>query len=353
MPLFRVSRFFFVAAAILACWSCSTDIQLNAPYKDTPVVFGLLDIADSAHFIRINKGFLGNISAEELAKNPDSINYAPGTFDVSMEAWEGKTLKQTIILTETTERVKKEGLFATDNYVLFKTTEAINKDYTYKLYIKNKNTGKEITGETRITAGCLLEGLFISPIAFLSLANNVQEYQELTFKWTSGANARRYQLYLDFYYRDIPFSGTDTIQRKVRIYCGEQFALEDDVSKGGRPLEKKFNGETFYKKIAESVKYDPNVKFREIGRCIFYAYAAAEELSVYMDVSKPSNSINQEKPDYTNLTNAFGIFSSRNTTIRQDVRLNQYSTKMFGFSEHTQNLNFCDPEPNPQTTACN
>ena len=109
----------------------------------------------------------------------------------------------------------------------------------------------------------------------------------------------------------------------------------------------------FYKKINELVKYDPNVKLREIGTCDLIIYGAAEELSIYMDISKPSNTINQEKPDYSNLTNAVGIFSSRNTTLKQGIKLNQYTIKMFGFSEHTSSLNFCDPEPSPQTIPCN
>lgn len=341
--IFSVSILFF---------ACSTDLSLNAPYKDVTVVFGLLNPADSVQYIRINKAFLGEMSADEISKNPDSIHYAPGTFQVIIEEWHNKNLLHVITLSETQEKIKEEGYFATSNYTLFKTNTPINPDYTYKLKITNFKSKKEIIAETLICGYCQVSKP--SPISSpnVSFANNFQEYQEYIFKWTSAPNVRRYQLYLDFYYRDIPVSGTDTIARKVRIYIGEE-KISDTKLSGGKSLEKVFNGENFYKKIGEVVKYDPNVKLREIGKCDFILYGAAEELSIYMDISKPSNTINQEKPDYTNLTNAAGIFSSRNTTIKQGIKLSQYTIKMFGFSQYTNNLNFCDPEPNPQTIPCN
>lgn len=332
--------------------ACSTDLSLNAPYKDVTVVFGVLNPADTVQYIRINKAFLGETSAEEIAQNPDSIQYAAGTFQVTLEEWNNNNLLQVITLSETQEKIKDEGFFANSNNLLFKTNAPINVDYTYKLKILNTKSKKEITAETAISGYCSVSKPSPTSSPNVAFANNFQEYQEFIFKWTSAPNVRRYQLYLDFHYRDIPVSGTDTVARIARVYIGEE-KISDTKLSGGKSLEKTFYGEGFYKKINEVVKYDPNVKLREIGTCDLVIFGAAEELSIYMDISRPSNTINQEKPEYTNLTNAAGIFSSRNTTIRTDIKLNQYTIKMFGFSTHTNNLNFCDPEPNPQTIPCN
>jgi hypothetical protein len=43
---------------------------------------------------------------------------------------------------------------------------------------------------------------------------------------------------------------------------------------------------------------------------------AAEELNTYMEVNEPSNSIVQDKPEYSNITNGIGIFSSRFKNVR-------------------------------------
>ena len=38
--------------------SCSTDFELNAPYKTIPIV-GLLDQSQDTQFVKINRSFLG------------------------------------------------------------------------------------------------------------------------------------------------------------------------------------------------------------------------------------------------------------------------------------------------------
>ena len=39
-------------------FSCSNDFEVNADWKDIPIVYGLLDIKDSAYYIRLEKAFL-------------------------------------------------------------------------------------------------------------------------------------------------------------------------------------------------------------------------------------------------------------------------------------------------------
>ena len=39
--------------------SCSTDFELNAPYKTIPIVYGLLDQSQDTQFVKINRSFLG------------------------------------------------------------------------------------------------------------------------------------------------------------------------------------------------------------------------------------------------------------------------------------------------------
>jgi len=55
--------------------SCSTDVDINAPWKDITVVYGLLNQNDNIHYIKVNKAFLGDASAYEMAAISDSVNY--------------------------------------------------------------------------------------------------------------------------------------------------------------------------------------------------------------------------------------------------------------------------------------
>ena len=57
-------------------------------------------------------------------------------------------------------------------------------------------------------------------------------------------------------------------------------------------------------------RYDPNV-IRVPDSVEYIFTVASEELSNYIEVTNPSNTIVQEKPIYTNISNGIGIFSSR------------------------------------------
>ena len=39
--------------------ACETDFDVNAPYQDITIVYGILDIDDSISYVKINKAFLG------------------------------------------------------------------------------------------------------------------------------------------------------------------------------------------------------------------------------------------------------------------------------------------------------
>ncbi len=82
-----------------------------------------------------------------------------------------------------------------------------------------------------------------------------------------------------------------------------------------------YNGDAFYAWVQTQVPYtDPNeeskVLSRYTGNLDFMISVAAPELNTYMEVNEPSNSIVQERPDYSNLTNGIGIFSSRFRNVR-------------------------------------
>ena len=70
-----------VLAVVLGFNACSTDVDLYADYKDTPIIYGLLDASVDTNYIRINRAFSGSnenhIDATEVALIEDSCNY-PG-----------------------------------------------------------------------------------------------------------------------------------------------------------------------------------------------------------------------------------------------------------------------------------
>ena len=61
---------------LVTLFGCSEDFELTEKWKDIPVVYGFLNRADSAHYIRLEKVFVSeDISASTIAKNADSLYY--------------------------------------------------------------------------------------------------------------------------------------------------------------------------------------------------------------------------------------------------------------------------------------
>ena len=64
--------YFITLTIIITTASCKTEVELNAPWKNTPVVYGLLETGRDTQYIKINKCFLGKTDAFVMAKEPDS-----------------------------------------------------------------------------------------------------------------------------------------------------------------------------------------------------------------------------------------------------------------------------------------
>jgi hypothetical protein len=65
----RTAITFGLAATLCGC---SSELDINAPYKDITIVYGLLDSRDPIQFIKVNKAFLGEGDAYVFAQIPDS-----------------------------------------------------------------------------------------------------------------------------------------------------------------------------------------------------------------------------------------------------------------------------------------
>lgn len=78
------------------------------------------------------------------------------------------------------------------------------------------------------------------------------------------------------------------------------------------------NGRTFYEMIKQKVTSNNLIEKRTLKGIYITITGGAEELYNYMTVNKPSSSLAQSKPSYTNLSvtnnkRVVGIFSSRQT----------------------------------------
>src|ERR1700722_3574820 len=138
-----------LALAVIGFTGCSNNLNVNAPYKDITVVYGLLDQNDTTHYIRINKAFLGQGNANTMAQVYDSINYPAGALTVSLQDYDPNGDPPTNLPLSTTMNIPvSPGVLSYPNQIEYYTKAALNPNDLFKLVITNNQTGKVVTGST-------------------------------------------------------------------------------------------------------------------------------------------------------------------------------------------------------------
>jgi len=316
MKYFKAVIFFILSAYILT--SCENDIDVNADWKDITVVYGLLDQSDSVHYLKITKAFLGQGNALVFAQIPDSSNYQ-GKLEVRMEGWEmitqyDSTLQQTIYFDTITIDYKEKGdsIFYYPHQLVYKSvgSEKLNGNYIYKLFIKDPQTGKEITAETALVQkmpDISKPDPAPARATFISGTKNQVE-------WTSAKGGKRYQLVARFYYLETPKDTSFPASLKsVDWVIFNDLKTENTL--GGVTLKYSYSADVFYTVLGSHIPVDPSVE-RTAGKMEYIFTVAADDLNTYMEVTEPSYTIVQEKPPFTNITNGIGIFSARHDNTK-------------------------------------
>lgn len=294
--------FFCLLLPVFLFSSCSKDLNINDDWKEVMVVYGLLNQNDSVHYIKITKAFLGPGNALEYAKISDSSNFA-AKLRVHLDEYNDDELVRSMLLDTTMIDNKDSGLFYFPEQLLYVAHTQLNPDYEYRLSIVDTVTGEEVSSST-----VLVKGFSIKNPNALSKASFIQG--SLTdVEWKSAENGRRYQLKIRFDYREYKTNDPSTMVKKSLTWL--VFSdIKSTTLDGGEDLATSFYGDGFYYAVKANVPEDATL-MRIPDSVEFIFTVASEELSNYIEVTDPSNTIVQEKPIYTNITNGIGLFSSR------------------------------------------
>jgi hypothetical protein len=290
---------------LLLTWSCEEDFNINAPYKDISVVFGLLDPGEDTILLKINKAFLGEGNVMEMAKIEDSSVYVNG-LDATIEEWENGSFIKSYKLDTVTIKNKEEGIFYNPYQIIYYTPyePVTTRTYLLKVVVNNKT----LTAQTD-----LVNNFSISKPSAGSKFIMFRPGSEGDIEWTSAKNGKRYEILIRIKYKEVLLDSPDTVYTYVDWSMGTKKSVDDN---GGEEMKVAYSNDGFYNLIANEIPYtdaavEANVKERYTNDVDFIIAVAAVELNTYMEVNEPSNSIIQDRPEYTNIENGTGIFSSR------------------------------------------
>lgn len=302
-------RFFLKVLAVslifLQLQSCSTDVDNYADYKDITIVYGLLETNSDTTFLKITKAFLGPGNAFVMAQNPDSSNYS-GKLDVRLQGKKENNNLPEIILDTITKHNKLAGdsIFYFPQQKLYYTTSYIDPLATYTLKV---NRGTHVI---EATTNLVQDFSIIQPANKFNFAATTGTL----VKWRAAKNGKRHEVVLIFNFEELFPGSSDTIKRQMVWNMGTKTAK---TAEGSEDLDVSYNGEDFFTRLASVIDVNAlNVK-RFAGNVDLYISSGGTDLTTYIEVNAPSNSIVQEVPQFSNIENGYGIFSSRKINKRE------------------------------------
>jgi hypothetical protein len=292
-------------AAIFALMACSNDFDLTEDWKDITVVYGLLDQSQDVQYIRIEKAFLDpKTSAITIAQIADSLYY--DNITVQLQVFQangtgGNAYQLQRVNAEDEGFTREDGVFSTAPNYLYKFTQPLNQNLTYRLVI-TKNDGEEVKAETGICEDFEITSPFDTTVAL-----RFKPGAETIFRWNTKTNTKFYNTKVLITIKEAPIGNPNNFVTKTLVW------KTDDILKPNSTglVRASVMGEEFYKFIASELE---SGYVRELTGIKIQVGAGAADLLNYLEIGQINSGITGADviPTFTNISgDNYGIFSSR------------------------------------------
>ena len=331
----KIVHFLLFGVFILSYSSCKTDFDVAAPYKETMVIYGLLNPTDHPQYIRVSKAYLGEGNSLIMAQERDSIYYG-SILNVTLQrlSSSGVVLQESSMTRDTTIP-KDSGIFYYPYQVIYSSPDSMRFDSKYKIKVTNTQTGLTASAETKIVGSFLVDhptdhGPGVSPNFNFTLAGiyNPDFYP--------APNGYVYNLKIRFHYKDLIIATNDSTEKYV------DWDLGDQVGAGQPKITYTMFRPDLYRVVGSTVlSVDTTVIERKISSppIEFIFTAGSEDLYTYQQLIAPSIGIVQDRPLFTNVENGIGLVTSKYVKSLS-FNFDGISRAAFDTSRYTRNLHF-------------
>ena len=300
----KIKNLLFLILPLL--FSCETDFDVNANWKDVTIVYGLIDPNNEDQLIKINKAYLGQGDAIQMASISDSTNYDPSNLIVKIHrvrelVFNTYDTLSTVVLTDTVID-KDDGLFSTDDNIIYtfkKPSSFYNTNSIYVLEILNLSSGQKVTSETEIINSFSFESLnpsFEWGLYNGELADSLR-FRTKNIEWQNSKNGVIYQLDILINYLESGIVNSLSWSQPIVEYSSGNMSL-------------KIKGDQFFQFLENNLDNNTTKQFLNLDLVMTIG---AQDLKTYIDVNQPFSGIVQERPVFSNIDNGVGLFSSRYT----------------------------------------
>ncbi|MDR1846605.1 MAG: DUF4249 domain-containing protein [Bacteroidales bacterium] len=293
--------------------ACEVEFDPNSEWKETTIVYCLLDQDDDTTFVRVEKAFLGEGNYIDFAKVKDSIYYKEDDLDVKIygyNSWDNVNPAQVIPFQYTTDYAKPEGEFYSAEAPIYYALTAgqFNINRTYKLEVRNVKTGNVVSST-------------LQPLGNYTITK--PENNKFSFKYDKG----KYKMDIQWNNRNSSSPGAmpKLYQPVFRFYYKEH----NEERFVDLPLGKVVNTYPTTHSLYYTASLDgilsaikarlnngqPKAWTDRINWMELFLTSCDVTMYDYININNADNNLLTDRPLYTNIDNGIGLFAARRTKI--------------------------------------
>jgi len=313
--------------SVLALGACSTDIDVNAPWKEETIVTGLIDPNDAVHYLRIHKAFLDpNRNALVVAQIRDSLYHDIARTTVWVEVWKNGIRRDSLPCTPFDTLIQGGGGIFPDTVRLYRFYSPLvngkpllDSSAEHRLQILTP-TGRIVSASmfpigsnNSLPIGLPPGGWTVPPPNFSGLNWSSNGGHALNIR--VPANTARYNASVRAYYDEWcvdsvppgPPPHPDTPGLKLKYL---EWPITNNGINPGTAFVTRIYGRNLFSLMNATLAKEPRTH-RRLRGTLFHFYWLDEPFGTYLQVTNSSPSMSDVKPTFTNIVNGYGLFASR------------------------------------------
>lgn len=322
--------------------ACSNDFEVTSEWKEIPVVYAMLSPTDSAHYVRIEKGFLDpDKGATEIARIADSLYYPESAIRVFLvRVKTGERMPMTRVDGDKEGIARKSGIFANSPNWLYKLRNngKVISGESYRLEIDRADGKPKVTARTQIPADIR----FITP-------SPAQDPRIISFKDTVGADfqwrADTFGLYnnltLKIKYKELDAQG-NLLSRKTINWQPVVNLRRTNIAGPSFVVRTILPQSRFFKLLSDSIPPVTSGVFRSFEPGEIVVESGGYEIGQLQDVLATAGGLTGAEviPNYSNISEGYGIFTSKNIYSLGNVKISPETVITMNKNSLTRPLGF-------------
>ena len=343
----RLSKLGIIGLLVILFNGCDNSLDVTADWKEIPVIYGLLNPSAPENYIRINRAYL-NQEGDAISYGgvADSIYFEDLTVSLveTRNGIEGNTINFVKVNGDTLGLEKEPGVFAQTPNILYRTNYNIKATdfanlYSYELVVVNNKSNKIYRSKANMVGNSEILSPLREQDPRFNIDDDTNRYIYIIYR--EAPQAKMYDCVIRFRYQE--YDKADPSQVRTDSVDWQVFKRKETIRlRGYEEQQTNIRSYLFYDFLNSALETNPDVERVPLSMG-FYLYAAGEDMYTYVEVNQPSIGIVQKKPEFTNISDGLGTFSSLNIKSLPNIKIDDPMMNRLISSDRTAGLNFVRP----------